>query len=181
MISSPSDTKQSYVEYDDRSTKKVPLNQRYLANEPCMTLHNRNPFLLCLGGGMLMFLSGVSGAIGVIGELSEILEYIFGLSFLETFESFMTGLAMWAAFGGMVVIIGGLILTTQRVRLGRIIVSAGIIVSVVGLLMTLVQMASTGVFVMGMMDQLQQSLGWIGAMMAFIARIIAEQKPMIDR
>lgn len=130
---------------------------------------------------MLMFLSGVSGAIGVIGELSEIIQYIFGFAFLETFENFMTGLAMWAAFGGMVVILGGLVLTTHRIRFARILVSAGIIVGVVGLLMTLVQMASTGVFVMGMMEQLQQSLGWIGAMMAFIARIIAEQKPMIDR
>ena len=145
-----------------------------------MTLHNRNPFLLCVGGGMLMFFSGVSGAIGVIGELSEILQYVFGLSFLETFENFMTGLAMWAAFGGMVVIVGGLVLTTQKVRIGRIIVSMGIIVGVVGLLMTLVQMASTGTFVMDMIEQLNQSLGWIGAMMAFIARIIAEQKPLID-
>lgn len=127
-----------------------------------------------------MFLSGVSGAIGVIGELSEILQYIFGLSFLETFENFMTGLAMWAAFGGMVVIVGGLVLTTQKVRIGRIIVSMGIIVGVVGLLMTLVQMASTGTFVMDLIEQLHQSLGWIGAMMAFIARIIAEQKPLID-
>ena len=145
-----------------------------------MTLHNRNPFLLCVGGGMLMFFSGVSGAIGVIGELSEILQYVFGLSFLETFENFMTGLAMWAAFGGMVVIVGGLVLTTQNVRIGRIIVTMGIIVGVVGLLMTLVQMASTGTFVMDMIEQLNQSLGWIGAMMAFIARIIAEQKPLID-
>jgi hypothetical protein len=146
-----------------------------------MTLHNRNPFLLCLGGGMLMFVSGVSGAIGVIGELSAILEYVFGLTFLNTFENFMTGLAMWAAMGGMVVIIGGLILTSRWVRFGRILVSAGIIVGVVGLLMTLVQMASSGVFVMGLMDQFQQSIGWIGAIMAFIARIIAEQKPLIDR
>ena len=127
-----------------------------------------------------MFFSGVSGAIGVIGELSEILQYVFGLSFLVTFENFMTGLAMWAAFGGMVVIVGGLVLTTQKVRIGRIIVSMGIIVGVVGLLMTLVQMASTGTFVMDMIEQLNQSLGWIGAMMAFIARIIAEQKPLID-
>jgi hypothetical protein len=46
--------------------------------------------------------------------------------------------------------------------------------------MVLVQMASAGVFVMGLMEQLQQSLGWIGAMMAFIARITADQKPMVD-
>ncbi len=146
-----------------------------------MTLHNRNPLLLCLGGGVLMIISGVSGAIGVIGELSEIIHYVFGLEFLETFQNFMAGLAAWSALGGVATIIGGLILTTEKVRLGRILILAGIIVSVVGLLMTLVQMASTGTFVMDLMYQLQQSIGWIGAILAFIARIIAEQKPMVSR
>ena len=127
-----------------------------------------------------MIISGISGAIGVIGELSDILRYVFGLEFLETFQNFMAGLAAWAAIGGAVVIFGGLIVTTSKVRFGRILIGAGIIVGIVGLLMTLVQMASTGVFVMALMDQLQQSLGWIGAIMAFIARIIAEQKPLVD-
>ena len=128
-----------------------------------------------------MILSGLSGAIGVIGELSDVLQYYFGLRFFETFENFMTGLAVWSALGGVVVVVGGLILTTEKVRLGRVLIIAGIIIGVIGLMMTLVQMASTGVFVMGMVEQLHQSLGWIGAMMAFIARIIAEQKPLVDR
>jgi hypothetical protein len=127
-----------------------------------------------------MIISGVSGAIGVIGELSEILRYVFGLEFLETFHNFMTGLAAWAALGGAVVIIGGIVLTTSKVWFGRVLISAGIIVGVVGLLMTLVQMASTGIFVMSLVDQLEQSLGWIGAILAFIARIIADQKPLVD-
>jgi hypothetical protein len=42
-------------------------------------------------------------------------------------------------------------------------------------------MASTGTFVMGMMEQMQQSLGWIGAIMAYIPRISAEQKPILDK
>lgn len=128
-----------------------------------------------------MILSGLSGAIGVIGELSEALPYFFGLTFFESFENFMQGLAMWAGLGGGVVILGGFVLTTEKVRFGRIMILAGIVVGVVGLLMTLVQMASTGTFVMDLVEQLNQSLGWIGAMLAFIARIIADQKPMVER
>ena len=165
---------------DNRNTKKVPLNQRNLAKGLQMKIHNRNSLLLCLGGGILMIISGVSGAIGVIGELTEILQYVFGLEFLETFQNFMAGLAAWATFGGAVVIVGGVVITTSKVWFGRVLIGAGIIVGVVGLLMTLVQMASTGVFVMALIDQLEQSLGWIGAIMAFIARIIAEQKPLVD-
>ncbi len=128
-----------------------------------------------------MILAGVSGAIGVIGEISDIIQYFYGLEFFNTFENFMAGLAMWAGLGGFVVILGGLILTTEKVRFGRMVILAGVTVGVVGLLVTLVQMASTGTFVMGMTEQMQQSLGWIGAIMAYIGRIIAEQKPILDR
>ena len=128
-----------------------------------------------------MIFSGISGAIGVIGELSEVLRYFFGLEFFQNFENFMAGLAGWAVLGGLVVIPGGIILTTRWVWYGRVLILAGIAVGVVGLLMTLVQMASTGILVLGMIEQLQQSLGWIGAIMAFFARIIAEQKPIIDK
>ncbi|MHA2046199.1 MAG: hypothetical protein ACXAAO_15430 [Candidatus Thorarchaeota archaeon] len=146
-----------------------------------MPIHNKNSLFLSLAGGALMIVAGVSGAIGVIGELSEVLQYFYGLEFFTTFESFMQGLAMWAGLGGFVVVIGGLILTTEKVRFGRMIILAGVTVGVVGLLMTLVQMASTGVFVMEMFEQLQQSVGWIGAIMAYIGRIVAEQKPILDR
>lgn len=146
-----------------------------------MPIHNKNSFLLSLVGGILMIISGTTGAIGVIGELSEILQYLFGLEFFTTFDNFMRGLAAWAALGGLVVILGGTILTTERVRFGRIVILAGITVGVVGLLMTLVQMASTGILVMSLMDQLEQSVGWIGAMLAITARIIADQKPILDR
>ena len=145
-----------------------------------MPIHNKNSLLLSLSGGTLMIIAGVSGAIGVIGELSEILQYFYGLEFFQTFENFMAGLAMWAGLGGFVVILGGLILTTEKVRFGRMVILAGVTVAVVGLLMNLVQMASTGVYVMGMMEQLQQSVGWVGAIMAYIGRIIAEQKPILD-
>jgi hypothetical protein len=146
-----------------------------------MNVHNRNPLLLCLVGGILMILSGLSGAIGVIGQLSEALPYFFGFTFFESFQNFMEGLAMWAGLGGFVVILGGFVMTTEKVRFGRIMILAGIVVGVVGLLMTLVQMASTGTFVMDLIEQLNQSLGWVGAILAFIARIIAEQKPMVDK
>ena len=57
---------------------------------------------------------------------------------------------------------------------------SGVAVGVVGLLMTLVQAATTGTFVMGMIDQMQQSVGWVGAILAYIGRFIAEQKPILD-
>ncbi|MHA2322819.1 MAG: hypothetical protein ACXACG_14350, partial [Candidatus Thorarchaeota archaeon] len=106
-----------------------------------------------------MIISGASGAIGLINELAEGLAQIFGLTFVLTFENIMAGLAILTIFGGLVAILGGVILTTARVRLGRIVILLSITIGVIGLLMTLVQMASAGVFVMDMTQQLQQSVG----------------------
>ena len=125
-----------------------------------------------------MIISGTSGAISVLDDLEEALTRAFGLSFVYSFESFMGFLALVTIFGGIVTIIGGVMITTTRVWLGRVLLIAGITAGVIGLLMTLVQVIMTGTLAMGMTMQLQQSIGWIGAMIAFIARIIAEQKPI---
>ncbi len=143
-----------------------------------MNIHNRNAFLLCFSGGALMIVSGTSGAIAVLDDLAKALTRIFGLSFVYSFESVMGFLAMVTIFGGIVTIIGGAVLTTTRVWLGRVLLISGISAGVIGLLMSLVQVIMTGTLAMGMTLQIQQSIGWIGAMVAFIARIIAEQKPI---
>ena len=125
-----------------------------------------------------MIISGASGAISVLDDLEQALTRLFGLSFFYSFESFMGFLAIVTIFGGVVTILGGILITTTRVWLGRVLLIAGITAGVIGLLMSLVQVVMTGTLVMGMVLQLQQSIGWIGAMIAFIARTIAEQKPI---
>jgi hypothetical protein len=145
-----------------------------------MKIHNKNAFILCFIGGVLLIASGASGVISLIDELAEALYAVLELSFVLTLENIMAGLATLTIISGVVVIIGGIILTTSRVRMGRYIVNLAIAMGIIGLLMILVQSAMTGTIAMELTMQLQQSLGWIGAILAFIARIIAEQKPLTD-
>ena len=145
-----------------------------------MKIHNRNAFILCFVGGVLLFASGASGVIGLIDELAEALREILELSLVLTLENIMAGLATITIISGIVVIMGGAIMTTSEVRVGRIIVNLAIAVGIIGLLMILVQSAVTGTLSMDMTMQLQQSLGWVGAILAIVARIIAEQKPLMD-
>jgi len=145
-----------------------------------MKIHNRNAFILCLVGGVLLFASGASGVIGLIDELAEALREILEFSLVLTLENIMAGLASITIISGVVVIVGGVILTTSEVRAGRIIVNLAIAVGIIGLLMILVQSVMTGTLSMDMTMQLQQSFGWVGAILAFVARIIAEQKPLMD-
>ncbi|TFG31351.1 hypothetical protein EU527_12620 [Candidatus Thorarchaeota archaeon] len=123
-----------------------------------------------------MIISGTSGAIAVLDELAEALSDVFGSSFVYTFESVMGILSIVTILAGVVTIIGGIVITTTKVWFGRVLLISGITAGVIGLMMSLVQVVMTGTLAMGMTMQLQQSVGWIGAMIAFIARIIAEQK-----
>jgi hypothetical protein len=145
-----------------------------------MKIHNKNAFILCFLGGVLLIASGASGVIGLIDELAEALYSVLELSFVLTLENIMAGFATLTILSGTAVIIGGGVFTTSHIRAGRYVVNLAIAMGIIGLMMILVQSAMTGTISMGLTMQLQQSLGWVGAILAFIARIIAEQKPLMD-
>lgn len=145
-----------------------------------MNIHNKNALVLSIIGGVLMIISGTSGAIAVLDELADALTAAFGLSIVFTFETVMGYLAVMTSLAGIAAIIGGLVLTTDRVWVGRIILLGAIAAGVIGLMMSLVQLVMTGTINMGITLQLQQSLGWVGAIIAFVARIIADQKPLVS-
>ena len=127
-----------------------------------------------------MIISGASGAIAVYDELADALTAAGGLSIVFTFETVMGILGVMTSLAGVVTIIGGLILTTDRVWIGRIILLGAIASGVIGLMMSLVQLVMAGTINMGMTLQLQQSLGWIGAIIIVVARVIADQKPIVS-
>lgn len=145
-----------------------------------MIIHNKNSLLLAFTGGVLMIISGASGAIAVLDILEDALVAAFGLSIVLTFEAVMGYLAIMTIIAGIATIIGGLILTTSRVWIGRVILLGAIAAGVLGLLITMVQLLMAGTVHMGITLQLQQSLGWVGAIVAIVARIIADQKPLVS-
>ncbi len=128
-----------------------------------------------------MVLSGVSGTLGYLPALAEGLDSLMGESFSFTLELILGILAELTAIGGIGVIFGGILMTTRHVESGRIIVMVSMGMGAISLVMSLVQLAWAGVLVMPLIVQLSQSLGWVGAMMAIIARAISEQKPLLEK
>lgn len=126
-----------------------------------------------------MISSGASGAIGTLADLDPHLSSLFGTDFALTFDIIMGILSRLTLIGGIGVIIGGLILTTRRYQLGRIVVLLCIVMGVAGLVMSLIQLLMVGTLVMELAAQLAQSIGWIGAIFSLIAQTIAEQPAMI--
>ncbi|MCK4279175.1 MAG: hypothetical protein KAW94_01230 [Candidatus Thorarchaeota archaeon] len=143
-------------------------------------VHNSNAFLLCLVGGILMILAGVSGSLQLMGELLMSNEDVMDPTALMTVEIVTGMLVLLTALGGLGVVASGIILTTRRVHLGRILVALFTGMGVLGLAANLAQLVMVGTLAMDLMHQVGQSLGWIGAMFAIIARTVAVQKPIVE-
>ena len=127
-----------------------------------------------------MIASGASGSLGYMGDMLEGVNALFDAEFLFTFEIIIGILATLTSLGGLAIIMAGIVLTTRHVEIGRIIILVAIGMGVLSLIMTLVQLVLAGTLALGLTIQLAQSLGWIGAMMAVVARTIAEQRPIMS-
>ncbi|MFW9910007.1 MAG: hypothetical protein ACFFEF_15675 [Candidatus Thorarchaeota archaeon] len=145
-----------------------------------LIVHNRNSFSLCILGGALMIASGASGTLGYLPELQEGLGSILGYSVSLTFEIIMGLFATLTTIGGFGVILGGVVLTTRYVNSGRVLVMLSMGAGTLSLIMTLVQLVMAGILVLPLSTQLTHSLGWMGSMLAIIARTISEQQPILS-
>ena len=87
-------------------------------------MKNRTPFLLCLIGGLLLLASHFTGGVNTIVFLWLFLGGIPALApYLAIINIIMFILFAIAWSGGAAVILGGLLLTTSHVRLGKFIIA----------------------------------------------------------
>ncbi len=125
-------------------------------------------------------LAGVSGTIQLMEELLLSNGDVMDPTALMTVEIVTGMLVLLTGLGGMGIVASGIILTTRRVQLGRILVALFTGMGVLGLAANLVQLVMVGTLAMDLMHQVGQSLGWIGAIFAIIARTVAVQKPIVE-
>ncbi len=125
-------------------------------------------------------LAGVSGSIQLIEELMLSNGDVMDPTVLMTVEIVTGMLVLLTGLGGIGVVASGIILTTKRVQLGRILIALFTGMGVLGLAANLAQLVMLGTLTMDLMHQVGQSLGWIGAMFAIIARTVAVQKPIVE-
>ncbi len=125
--------------------------------------------------------AGTSNALDVLDELLAGLSELFDVGFVLTFGVIAGILAVLTFLGGVLVIIAGLVLTTRHVEAGRILLLVAVIISIGGLAMSLVQAILVGNLAIDMRLQVALSIGWIGAILATMARVVAEQAPLVEK
>ena len=87
-------------------------------------MKNQTPFALCFIGGLFLILAGYNHGVGTIFRIYDVVHLISALAsyyFIIDSILFILGLIAWA--GGYAVIIGGYLLTTSHVRLGKFVIA----------------------------------------------------------
>jgi len=130
---------------------------------------------MCLVGGILLFLASAIGSIGMYGTIISFVadqypEMVGILDNLLLILSFIAGL------GGIGVIIGAFMLTTDRVGTGKFVIGIAAGMGLVGLVIVLAQnfmLAGTSGVVDYVNLMISQGSGWIGAVLAILGRKMA--------
>ena len=89
---------------------------------------NQTPFALCIIGGLFLILAGYNHGIGTVFLIYAVVHAIAALApYYFIIDAVLTVLGLIAWAGGYAVIIGGYLLTTSHVRLGKflIMIAAG--------------------------------------------------------
>ena len=103
-------------------------------------MRNRTPFLLALIGGILLWIAGATGSVGIVGTITEILASIPELApFVDILNLIYYILLILAGLGGITVIGGGFLMTTNRVGTGKFLIGIGAGMGLISLIIQIAQ------------------------------------------
>ena len=140
-------------------------------------MKNQTPFVLCLIGGLFLILAGYDHGVrtiflvyGVAHTISALAPYYFIIDSILL----ILGLIAWS--GGYTVILGGYLLTTSHVRVGKFLISIAAGFGLISFILTIVWVfivaGWAGLLVLGWL--IMNSVWAIGLVLTIIARSTAK-------
>lgn len=141
------------------------------------SLKNQTPFALCIIGGALLILANYTQGIGTIFLVYAFIHSIAALAPLYPLIDLLL-LILWviAYSGGFAVILGGLLLTTSHVRIGKFIISVSAGFGLISLILTIAWVFLLSGWVgLLILAWLVMNIPWaLGLILTIIARSIAK-------
>ncbi|MFW9919714.1 MAG: hypothetical protein ACFFED_08955 [Candidatus Thorarchaeota archaeon] len=139
-------------------------------------MKNKHSFALAMIGGIILFLEGITGSIGFFAYLDLITEIPELLAMTPIVNGLIWILTILALSGGIGAIIGGYMLTTDRIGTGRFIIGIAVGMSLIGLIIKLVELIwlSGATAAWDFLVIAAQTMGWIGIFLTIAARRTAK-------
>jgi len=130
-------------------------------------------FLFSIPAGMLLFIKGIQGPTDFYFLLLQYVSSLLNAGIIRSL--LMVGLLfliVLSSLGGLTVIVGGFFIYKNRVSFGKFLIGMGAGISVFFVFVLLIPLFSTG-NVLSIFNQ-YSVLGWIGLLLAFLARFIVK-------
>ena len=133
-------------------------------------MKNKHAFLFALIGGIILIIQGVTGSIGFFAYI-----LLLGVEFAELvplLNAIVWILTIIALSGGVGAIVGGYLLTTQRIGTGKFIIGIAVGMGLISLIITLIQLVwfSGATAAWDFLVISSQSLSFIGVILTILAR-----------
>ncbi len=139
-------------------------------------MRNKVPFILCMAGGLLLISADWEGSIGYFSLLENIASYPELEAIAWILQLVITVLTYLAGLGGITVIAGGCLLTTNRFGTGKLLIGLGAGMGVIGFIVALVTMIVTNVpELLNFLAVVARGGEVTGAVLSVIARMIAKE------
>jgi hypothetical protein len=139
-------------------------------------MKNSVAFILCLIGGIMMIYADVSVSVGIWADL---------IAFAASLAPEIADILFWillilqniATLGGVAVIAGAFLLTTNRVGTGKFIIGIASGMGIIGLVILVynMYMASGAEAFMQIYNLLSSSIGFLGVVLTIVGRMTAKK------
>ena len=121
----------------------------------------------------MIFIGGGAGMVGFLQDLEKIIEELLGEPNLVVQIIFWI-LILIAALGGIAVMIGGLLLYKERIITGKVLITLGAGIGIIGLIIGIVTAINQGETV-AFFAWITTSFSGIGIILSIIARFMAKR------
>ena len=102
-------------------------------------MKNQTPFALCFIGGLFLIAAGYNHGIGTIFLIYGVVHAIAALApYYVIIDLILLFLGVIAWFGGYTVIVGGYLLTTSHVRIGKFVIAIAAGFGLISFILTIV-------------------------------------------
>lgn len=133
---------------------------------------------MAIVGGILILLGGGTGMVGLLTDVKNIVNNLMGDT-NETLEIIFWILIFIAALGGIAVAIGGYLIYKNRVIIGKILITLGASIGIIGLIIELIiafsQSAEQQYF-----NWLTTSFLGIGIILSIVASFVAKRPGVLN-
>ncbi|TFG31409.1 hypothetical protein EU528_06265 [Candidatus Thorarchaeota archaeon] len=134
-------------------------------------MKNRNPVILCLVGGFLLFQASWIGSIGFIDDIAA-----YAIAYFPAIADILTlvlnALTYIAGLGGIAVMIGAILIAMSRIGIGKFVIGLGAGIGLIGLIIMLAEAVIAGGVeaLLDIVTLISQSIAWIGVILSILGR-----------